>query len=133
MFTQHSLKAGKFRRLGMRVLDDLRQLAGVANKHDVARGPAHGHHIRKASLSSFFHKQPVKGLHILVASKEPGNGADYLPAASGIVIAGGPVNAAIHGITVILAGVLWTRSSVIGRSSSSSASKQPISTLRIAS
>ena len=87
----------------MRALDDLRQLAGVADQHDVARGPAHGDHIGKTNLSRLVHEQPVEGLHILVAGEEPGSRADHMLAACRIVIAGGPANGAIVGITVILA------------------------------
>jgi len=71
MMPQHPIEARKVRRIGMRTLNDLWQLAWVAYKHDVPRGTPHGGHVCQSNLARLVHKKPIKGLHILVTRKEP--------------------------------------------------------------
>ena len=59
---QHPVEAGEVRGFGMRALDHLRQLARIADQHDVARGPSHGDHVGEAHLSRLVDEEPVEGL-----------------------------------------------------------------------
>ncbi len=102
IFAQHPLEAGEACRFGMRALDDLRQLARIADQHDVLCGATHGDHVGQPHLSGLVHEQPVERLHVLVAGEEPGGGADNMPSACGLVIAVGAADEAILGVAVIL-------------------------------
>ena len=76
MISQHPFEAGEVRGVRMRALYDLRQLARVADQHDVARRPPHGDHVGETDLSRFVDEQPVEGLLELGPGKEEGRAAD---------------------------------------------------------
>src|SRR3546814_20350140 len=64
----------------MCALDDLRQLARIADQHDIARGTTHGDHVGEAHLPRLIDKQPIEALHILIAREEEGRAADHIGA-----------------------------------------------------
>src|SRR3546814_6590067 len=70
----------------MCALDDLRQLARIADQHDIARGTTHGDHVGEAHLPRLIDKQPIEALHILIAREEEGRAADHIGAGEDQVI-----------------------------------------------
>ena len=88
-FPQHPVEAGQIRRMGMRTLHDLRELARVPDQNQAMGRIGHGDQIRQRNLPRLVHKEVIERLAKFRPRKQPRRSAHDIGGTNGRVIVAG--------------------------------------------